>query len=85
MDEVADDALRTDPPSLSSSRPDSPPVTIPHLMALGEYCISFVPESIATAPEKPRPISEATSSTGSSSTQDTLLTTDLSSTSLALR
>jgi hypothetical protein len=45
-------------------------------MALGEFCISFAaPNSslstIATVPDKPRPISEATSSTGSSSTQGT--------------
>jgi hypothetical protein len=73
---LADDALRTDPPSLTSNRPDSPPETIPHLMALGEFCISFAaPNSslstIGTVPDKPRPISEATSSTGSSSTQGT--------------
>jgi hypothetical protein len=82
--EMADGALRRDPPSLSSNRPDSPPETIPHLMALGDYCISFMaPNSslstIATVPDKPRPISEATSSTGSSSTQDTVATTAESS------
>lgn len=83
----ADEDLRTaSPPSVA--RPESPPVTIPHLMALGDYSISFVANAgamssstsslMAAAPNKPRPISEAATSSGSSSTQATMAMTESS-------
>jgi hypothetical protein len=87
---AADEDLRTDSPPSVVARPESPPVTIPHLMALGDFSISFVASSgaamsssassmmMAAAPNKPRPISEAATSSGSSSTQATLAMTESS-------